>query len=704
MSESLDLLLAALRSVGAVTLLLLLPGLTLGRVLAPGATTPLGALGRAAGVSLLTTSLACTLLAVAGVLRPVPVIAVVAGLTLAPILAGGLRLPDLRRGRTRIGWLAAGLGVVALLLMVVVPSRATVGDSLVPYTSTVWYYGALSDRMAGVGAIPATFPEWGGERAFHTDYLPFTAHAAAAFQLLPGDLMARMEVYRLGVVLAAGLVAALLFRRWVSTWLAVLAAILLLATERLAFKFLAFKPETFGLVLALFALWAFDRAIVERSTRLAGLAVVASTATFLVHAEVFLVLAAAAAGVAAARAIVSTRRGSLVGLRMPQPRAAARALAVAAAMVSGGAVVGAAVNGIIAGELRLVGYVTGDRGPEAPPARLEVAPPGWTFTDDPTWDFYVAAVAPGQLGRSAPASFTDPRLLPRAIAHVWPGLDGRNPSLLVVLVGLVAIPILSWPWLDARRRRLLVIGLVFGAALLVGSYLLFAISDTYVPRRVGPRRLMPYELLVPVVSAVIVLWGLDRLLRPGWRTLLSADGRPSRAATVVAAGALALVTAGMVAPAPSLGEDDAEPRGRLSAVGVEAWRWIAANTPADARILVNAYTDGVVPGLGRRIGIVDGRAVYLEDPAFLAESTELLLGARTLFLDPAGAQADAYLQENRVSHVLVADTSRGADGSDVGGYLPFVTEVDALAGGGRYTLLRSFGDGRVRLYGVATGG
>ncbi len=52
----------------------------------------------------------------------------------------------------------------------------------------------------------------------------------------------------------------------------------------------------------------------------------------------------------------------------------------------------------------------------------------------------------------------------------------------------------------------------------------------------------------------------------------------------------------------------------------------------------------------------------------------------------------------------MADTTQGADGSDVGGYLPFVTEVDALAGGGRYTLLRSFGDGRVRLYGVATGG
>ncbi len=145
---------------------------------------------------------------------------------------------------------------------------------------------------------------------------------------------------------------------------------------------------------------------------------------------------------------------------------------------------------------------------------------------------------------------------------------------------------------------------------------------------------MPYELLVPVVSAVIVLWGLDRLLRPGWRTLLSADGRPSTRRTLAAAAALALVTAGWSRRPRTSAEDDAEPRGRLSAVGVEAWRWIAANTPVDARILVNAYTDGVVPGLGRRIGIVDGRAVYLEDPAFLAESTELLLGAQDVVPRP----------------------------------------------------------------------
>ena len=702
MSDSIDLLLGALRSGGALALLLVLPGLTLGRLVAPGAASRLGLLGRAAGVSLLTTSVACTVLAAIGQLSPASVVGFCVLATVAPLLVGERRRPrPTRRTVTVAGWLPSVAGIAAIVLLLVAPSAAAVADTGIPFTSTVWYYGALSDRVAQLGGVPATFPEWGAERPFHTDYLPFTAHAAAAFQLLPGDLMARMEAYRLGLLASAALVASLVLRRWVSTWQAVLGAILLLATERLAFKFLAFKPETFGLTIALFALWAFDRAIVERSRRLAGVAVAAGSLTFLAHAEVFLVLVAASVALAAARLFVRPGHGGHVGLQWPRSDRLLRIAALAAAVVVGSAVLATAANGVIAGELRLIGYVTADRSGAAAPR--EPGPAGWTFTDDPTWDFYVAAVAPGQLGREAPSSFIDARLLPRAIAHVWPGLDGRNPSLLVVLVALLAVLPVSWPWLDARRRRLALVAVAFGVILLVGSWLLFAISDTYVPRRIGPRRLMPYELLVPVIAAMVVLWWIERLLRPGWRALLGGD-RPTRAPALASAVLLALLTAGMIAPAPTTGEDDAEPRGRLSPVGLEAWSWIAANTPPDARVLVNAYTDGVAAGLGRRVGILDGRAVYLEDREFLAESTASLLGARRLFLDPGGPDAVGYLSRHRATYLLVADGGVGADGSDVGGYRPFATDIDALASGGRYTLLRSFGGGRVLLYEVAAAG
>jgi hypothetical protein len=158
----------------------------------------------------------------------------------------------------------------------------------------------------------------------------------------------------------------------------------------------------------------------------------------------------------------------------------------------------------------------------------------------------------------------------------------------------------------------------------------------------------------------------------------------------------------MVAPTTQATiEPDEEPELRITPAGAEAWRWIAANTPPDARILTNAYTDGVVVGLGERLGIVDGRAVYLEDPAFLRQSTELLLGARSLFLEPDGEAADAYLARNDIDYLVVADAAAGASGLDLGGYLPFETDVGAIEGSDRYTLVRTFGDGLVRVYEVA---
>ncbi len=219
MSDSLDLLLAALRSVGALTLLLLLPGLTLGRVLAPGATTPLGALGRAAGVSLLTTSVACTLLAVAGVLRPVPVIAVVGRANSgAGCWSEATGRPDLRRRRARIGWLAAGLGVVALA-----PAgrRAVPGDrrrfascrtrrqsGTTVRCRTGWPRSGRFRRRSRNGApsAPSTPTTC---RSPRTPRPPSSSCRATAGP--------RMEIYRLGLLLAAGLVAAVLFRRWVSS-------------------------------------------------------------------------------------------------------------------------------------------------------------------------------------------------------------------------------------------------------------------------------------------------------------------------------------------------------------------------------------------------------------------------------------------------------------------------------------------------------
>jgi hypothetical protein len=707
----------ALQTVGALALLFVVPGLTWGPLLAPGPTTPLGAAGRAVAASVLTAAATCTLLAVLGLLAAPLVVGALLVLTAVPLASRHVRAEVLRRPRwsrrgprwthrVRRWWLGAMCGLVVAAALVVVPSRQEVGPDLLPFTSTVWYYANLARAVAETGGFPQGLPEWGAIRPFQSDYLPVTAHTAAALQLLPGDLLFALEAYRLAILGGVLVVAALLFRRWVSTWLALLAACLLAGTVRLDFKLLSYKPETFGLLLALACLWLADRAMAERSRRLTVAAVLFAAGVFLCHAEVFLLLGPALVGLAVARLVVQPSRPAgrraaggvgrwrhWLGLRLPtRDRRAFVSLALALGIFAAGGALGALGNGLLTGELRLLGYLGGEPSPAEVP-RPTILPEGWTFTDDPTWDFYVAAVAPAQLGRQPPASFFDRRLLARATVHVWPGLDGRERGGLVTLGALVALPWLAWPWLDARRRRLLVTWAVFGIGLFAGSYLLFAISDTYVPQRVGPRRLMPYELLVPVVAAITLLWGLDRLLRDAWRALL-----PRRGAMLAAGLALAVLTAGAIAPAPDAQiDEDREPG--LTRIGYDAYRWLDANLPADARVLANAYTDGSLTGLSRRIGILDGRAVYLEDPRFLGESTALVLGARVVFGEPASPDAARFLGEQRVSHLLVAGA--GSSGADLGGYLPFETDLASLAGSARYTLLQSFGDGRLLLYEVA---
>ena len=685
--------LMTVQATAALAILFVLPGLAWGPLILPGAPTPLHVVGRAIGLSLLIVTATCTILAEIGQLRPVPLIAVLAIATFAPFGRQGVRAEHrrlVRGGRRRRDWWLAALAALGLVAAtVVLPSRAVVGDDLLPQTSTPWYYTAVARQVADRGAIPATIEEWGQARAFPTDYLPATVHEAAALELLPGDLLTAVAWYRLAILVVAALLVALLLRRWFSSWIAVLGACLLLATVRLEAKFLDVRPETFGLLLALVALWAADRAMADRSRRSAVVALAAAVLTFLSHAEVFLVMGAAIAGVAIGRSFVGPDR---LGLRLPH-RADLRPIALAIAVFGGSAVIGAGLNGLFAGELRLVGYVTTDR--QAPaPVPAERVPPGWTFSDDPTWDFYVASVAPALDGQPPPSNFFGSSLLPRAILDVWPGLDARGRGDLLVLAGLLLAPLLAWPVLDRRRRRFLLGWWAFGVALLVGSYALFAISSTYVPARVGPRRLMPYELFVPVMSAVVLLFGLDRLLRQGWRLLL-----PRRGAMLVAGALLAILTIGAVAPAPTTAFDDpAADEPGLSTVGLDALRWIDANLAPDARLVTNAYTDGSILAVAHRSSILDGRAVYLEDADFLARSTSLVLGARVLFADPGGAAAGRYLAEERVTHVLVA--TAGPGGADLGGYQLFRTDLAALQQGGRYTQLRSFGDGRLLLFEV----
>jgi hypothetical protein len=233
--------------------------------------------------------------------------------------------------------------------------------------------------------------------------------------------------------------------------------------------------------------------------------------------------------------------------------------------------------------------------------------------------------------------------------------------------------------------------LVFGIGLVVGSWLLFARSDTYVPARAGGRRLVPYELFVPVVCLAVLAWLVDRrLLGPGLGRLARGVGRSARTAARAGVGLLLVLALTFAPGAPEADE------GGLSPLGWQAFAWMRQYLEPGSRVLVNAYTDGSVGMLSGGVGIVDGRAAYLEDPDFLGESRSLVLGARRFFQSPRSDAARQYLAEENVEYLLVA-CRNCAD--DLAGYVPFPTDIAAIRDSGDYDLVQSFGD-RLTLFEV----
>ena len=684
----------AVQTVAVLAACFVVPGITWGPLIAPGTPPGLNRIGRTVGSSLVVTAIGMTALAIVGLLRPAVVITTLALLSLAPLAIpsvrrsiAGLRLP----ARRQVSWALAIAGLGLAATFIVVPSHAKLDEAPLPASTTVWYYARLAESVAATGGFPADFAEWGGTRPFQTDYAPFTAHSAAVFDLLPADLPAALESYRLAILAVGFCLGVLLLRRWFSTWLAVLGTVLLLGTVRLDQRLLTYRPEAFAFVLALLALWLVDRAAVERTPRLIAAASVSLGVVFAAHAEVFLVVLPAAAGIALARGPLRPSNGR-TGFRAVAGRTSLAGPATVLVVAVLAAVLGSLGNAAVAGEFRLAAYIGQSVTVEdVSPPPAERIPPGWELSGDPAWDFFVAATGPAR--RDLPVDFTDPRLLPRSTLHIWPHVDGMTRPGLIALIALLLLPVVLWPRLDARRRRAIVTWLIFGVGLFAGSYLIYAVSDWYVPQRVGGRRLMPYELFVPVVAAVVGLWAADRWLRPAWARL----SLPWARLLPVLLG-MVVVVATISAPS---GSGESEEPG-LTRLGFGAYGWMRANLPPGARVLANAYTDGSLTLLSGDVGILDGRAVYLENPEFLGESTSLLLGARRFFMNPGDPAGRAFLADEDVEYLLVVGP-RGTS-SDVAGYRPFATDVDALAGDSRYTLVQRFGNQRLMLFRVEPAG
>lgn len=702
--EPIAILLGATRAAVALALLFVVPGITLGPVLIPGASTHLARLGRAVGVSLVVTALACTMLARLGLLRPTILVALLVGMTLLPLHARRPRRPRRPSGHARRWWLGAAAGAVLAIALAVYPAGPQPGGVPLPSGPTAWPDATLAWSTAATGGLRADLPAWGAAGPFAVDHGPLTAHSAAAFLLMPADPLLQLDLYRLAVLLAGLVLATLLLRRWVSTWIALLGAILLFRTVAIGAAVAGYGPVAWGLVVALFALWLTDRAIVERSRGLAVAATISAAVVLMVEVQVFLVLAAGVAGIAAARAFVRPgggpesagglgyRHGRRIGLRAPVGMEVLRPLLLGAAIVIGGAGAGLIGDGMLTGDIRILRYLVA--GPPRAPATLELVgqpPAGWESSGDPTWDFHVAATDASRFGERPPDTFVDGRLLSASVVHIWPWLDGRVLLALIALAAILAVPLGGWPFADVRRQRAILAWTAFTAALLGGAVLVFSLSPTYVPRRVGPTGLVPFIAITLVAAAVVGLWWLDRLMRPRLRETFRRGAMP------LAGAVLAAVTTIVVIPVPSPGGTDDDQQPVLSPTGYEAYRWLAANHPG-SRVLANGWTDGALAAVSGQSGILDGPAPYLDDQALLARATGLLLDARLLFAEPDGAGAAAYLKRERVEYLLIVTTA--GTGDDLGGHTPFEVDLATLEKSRRYRIEERFGDGRLLLYRV----
>jgi hypothetical protein len=651
--------------------------------MAPSTRDPIGIAAMIVGSSVAVASVVALALSTMGLLRPLPAASVLLFATVLPLFWESAR-QELRRSARllarSIPLLVFAFSILGLLVLV--PSRLGNEGWLQPGT-TSWYYAHLAEATRTAGGFPDSLAEWGTLRAFQTDYAAFTAHSAMVFGWVPAALFERLEVYRLAILGVAALAACALIGRATTTRIAVLGAVLLLGSVRLDERFSAYRPEAFALALGLLTLYFVDRAAVEKKWRIVLSASLLAALTFLAHLEVFLVVVAGAVAIALYRGPLRVRRGRLgVGLEI-SPRAT-RTVALVASVLVSGAASAILVNTVVSGEPRLLHYLGGQTGGlEAVPAvPTERIPPGWVLTGDATWDFQVAAAQPAQMGLPAPAEFLDPRLTPRTALWIWPTIDARTVLGKALLIGILATSALVWPLLPSGERRLIIFGVLVACGLVIGSYLAFSMADTYVPQRAGGRRVLPYVLLLPALCVAV-------LLAASQRRLVRGRGRGRRAAFWAAA----LVAVAVIIQPSAAGLRDRN--ATLSDAGLSAFSWIRTEFPG-ARLLTNAYTDGSVGLLAGAVGIIDGRAAYLEDPEFLGRTMSLILGARTFFADPGTHQAASFLEEEEVELLLVTGTHGQA--SDLAAYRPFEADLVALGSASGCELVRVFGDDQLRLY------
>ncbi len=602
--------------------------------------------------------------------------------------------------RTLVPALVTAAAVAVAWSAVLAPQLEVARSSGLPRHVTVWFYVDLVEDVADMGGVPESHLEWGATHDFPSEYFVSTVHAATSAELAGGFDLELLERYRLAMVVAGLLAAFAVWRRFLPAWWALIAGSLTIAASHFATRFVSYRPETFGFVLALWSTWLFDEALERRSKRWAALAGVVSASSFLAHAEAWFLTGPLWLGILIARVVFPDARrrdadasgegdteaaasasgrerlGKLVGPLL-RPVAIVAAVFVASVVVLSLAGDGGAR---VAGQAGLT---------EERSERIAPIPAG-----DPTWTLHGALYRESEIGTPPPelrSIFVDKKAREPFVGLRLQSLEAQLGLLALVLFVLPAL--LRRPSARAARA-VLVIGITAAGIVAVGMIFTFLYS-TYVPQRLGPQRVIPTYGFPLAGLLAVASWLAATRLSELWRRFNGLGGRAVYpvATAVLSVGLLLLLTPGLGGRSKRL--EHVAPIGpNLSETAYEAYQWIGENTPTDAIVMANGYTEGSLRAVSGRLGWLDGRAPYLGNEAFRADSIRKLIDARAYFRDPV---VERDLLPAEVDYVLAATTNGSVD---LGGSR-FAAGRSQLSDSPDLRLVRSFEDGELLLFEVA---
>ena len=600
---------------GILACLLLVAGPGVGGSLAAYGPEEIGLPSRAA----LAFALACLIpavlalaLALGGVLAPIPFFALLGAATAALWVVG------LARGRGGDHVRAFGrelrsdpwtLGAGAVVIAAIAVSRLMFSSALHFSTSSSWRYWADAVEVADAGRIPETVLQYGA--AFPpvvNKVLVSTLGAGLTFGIgtdpLPG-MAAMLWLSSVGLAVALWSTGREMGLRFTAALFPVLVmSNRLFLNEEMSADLTGFKAETFGRLVALTGLAVAVKALRDRRRKDAVVAGALIGAAAAMHIVPDLIVMGLLAFYGIARLLID---------RDPVP------LAIRVGLVVG---VAAVVGGIMLFVPRTEVAVSPGSG------RTDAAQPF-----DPTRYLNSGQTVP--IGDQRRWYIGPRRALTAYVGsatHTAPG-SGANTILKIGLpvAGLaVAIVLLAWGPQPIRAIGFTALGL---AGLIVALTWLFSLRyRLYIPAFFGVRRLFDYG------SIPLLLAGLGLA---EWAALLlqKTTARASAiCAVVVVVVAAVFIQTARVEPRPS------------SPAAAEAFAWIAARLPCDARILPDVHTEGVFEALTGRVSVLEGPTPYLR-ARVRDRVIQLFQQARAFFRQPERARP--FLDRQGVGYVAL---------------------------------------------------